>query len=360
MIRDSQHPDQLQSMVMAFFKEYQVGKLLRKSHITKQAGISVLEVFRLLFTLVFYQRILKSVLEHQLMDKFGKDTVYRFLNSPRHNWRRFLLLLSSAVVHRFARLTSENRTDVFIIDDSLFSRSRSKKMELLSKVYDHVSHQFVRGFRMLTLSWSDGNSFVPLCLSLLSSENKRNRLCGINESVDKRTCGYKRRQEGTRKATDVMFKLLEQAQAMGISAKYLLFDSWFSYPSTILQAVRHSLHLVCMLKNMPKVRYGYEGQHFRLSQLYQAIRKRRGRAKILGSVTVQLGEGENGAAGSGQDCVRARSKPFPQVAGASMYRHSPGRRRDRPDLWEAMGHRDIVQGHQILSPTGERTSGAHV
>jgi len=294
MVRDSQHPDQLQSMVTAFFMEYHIGKLLRQSNITKQAGIPVLEVFRLLFALVFHQRSLKRVLEQLAMNQFGKDTVYRFLNSPRHNWRRFLLLLSSAVVRRTARLTSEDRADVFIVDDSLFSRSRSKKVELLAKVYDHVSHTFVRGFRMLTLGWSDGNSFVPLCFSLLSSENERNRLCGVNESIDKRTCGYKRRQEGMRKATDVVFELLAQAQDMGISAKYLLFDSWFAYPSTIIRALEHSVNVVCMLKDMPKVRYGYEGQRLILSELYRAVRKRRGRAKILASVTVQLGQDDKG------------------------------------------------------------------
>lgn len=183
---------------------------------------------------------------------------------------------------------------MFIVDDSLFSRSRIKKVELLAKVSDHVSHTFVQGFRMLTLGWTNGNTFEPLCFSLLSSENERNRLCGVNESIDKHTCGYKRRQEGMRKATDVVFELLVQAQDMGISAKYLLFDSWFAYPSTIIRALEHSVNMVCMLKDMPKVRYGYEGQRLIFSELYRAVRKRRGRAKILASVTVQMGQDDKG------------------------------------------------------------------
>ncbi|GMA50033.1 hypothetical protein GCM10025857_13900 [Alicyclobacillus contaminans] len=97
-----------------------------------------------------------------------------------------------------------------------------------------------------------------------------------------------------RKATEVVFELLAQAQAMGISAKYLLFDSWFAYPSTIIRALSQSLHVVCMLKDMPKVRYGYEGQWLTLSQLYRVVRKRRGRTKIFVSVTVQLGLDEHG------------------------------------------------------------------
>ncbi len=294
MVREPEHQDQLQSMVFGFFKEYSIARLLKQSNITKQAGVAVLDVFRVIFSLVFTQRSLNRWLKQSGGDGFGKDTVYRFLNSPRHNWRRFLLLLSASVIQRISRLTSEDRVDVFIIDDSLFSRSRSKKVELLARVYDHVSHKFVRGFRMLTLGWSDGNSFVPLAFSLLSSETERNRLCGVGDSIDKRTCGYKRRLESMKKATDTLFELLTQAKGMGITAKYLLFDSWFAYPATILRALEHSMHVVCMLKPMPQVRYGHEGHRLTLSELYKAIKKRRGRAKILASVIVSIGQDGKG------------------------------------------------------------------
>ena len=148
---------------------------------------------------------------------------------------------------------------------------------------------------MLTLGWSDGNSFVPLAFSLLSSENERNRLCGVEESIDKRTCGYKRRKESMQKATDAMFELLSQAQATGITVKYLLFDSWFAYPAVILKALEHSMHVVCMLKALPKVRYEYEGHRLTLNELYSAVRKHRGKAKILASVIVTIGQDTKGA-----------------------------------------------------------------
>ncbi|GMA65785.1 IS4 family transposase ISDha5 [Alicyclobacillus fastidiosus] len=203
-------------------------------------------------------------------------------------------MLSAAVIQRISRLISDDRADVLIVDDSLFSRSRSKKVELLARVYDHVSHKFVRGFRMLTLGWSDGNSFVPLTFSLLSSENERNRLRGVEGSIDKRTCGYKRRKESMQKATDILFELLTQAQGMDITAKYLLFDSWFAHPATILRALKHSIHVVCMLKATPKVHYEYEGRRMTLKELYSALKKRRGRAKILASVMVTIGQDAKG------------------------------------------------------------------
>jgi hypothetical protein len=93
---------------------------------------------------------------------------------------------------------------VLILDDSLFSRSRSKAVELLANVHDHTTGKFVRGFRMLTLGWSDGNTFVPLCFSLLSSHNQKNRYVEMNTDIDKRTVGYKRRQESIMKSSKAL------------------------------------------------------------------------------------------------------------------------------------------------------------
>ena len=146
---------------------------------------------------------------------FQKDAIYRFLNDCHYNWRKFLLFLSSKIIQtRIVPLTDEKRVNVFIIDDSLFSRSRSKAVELLARVFDHVNSRYVRGFRMLTLGWSDGNTFLPLAFSLLSSEKESNRLQGVNDSLDKRTNGYRMRKEAIRKSTDVLLDLAETSQGL--------------------------------------------------------------------------------------------------------------------------------------------------
>ncbi len=55
---------------------------------------------------------------------FSKNTFYRFLNDPRINWLRFTTLLALAVIRNFFKpLTSYDRADVFIIDDSLYERA---------------------------------------------------------------------------------------------------------------------------------------------------------------------------------------------------------------------------------------------
>ncbi|MDF2962874.1 MAG: Transposase domain protein [Paenibacillus sp.] len=51
-----------------------------------------------------------------------------------------------------------------------------------------------------------------------------------------------------------------------------------------------------MLKPMPTVKYGYNGKKLTLNELYKAVRKKRGRARILASILVTLGHNEKGEA----------------------------------------------------------------
>jgi hypothetical protein len=158
---------------------------------------------------------------------------------------------------------------------------------LLARVHDHNDHRFYRGFRLLTLGWSDGSSFLPVSFSLLSSANKKNRLAPMAE-IDKRTNGFKRRAESICKAPDVLNKLVKQAHDSGIRADYLLFDSWFSFPAIIIGLLEQKQQVICMLKSA-KTRYCYKGDNLTLNELYKSVRKRCGRAKILASIQIELG-----------------------------------------------------------------------
>ena len=85
---------------------------------------------------------------------FAKDTVYRFMKMIQINWIRFTTILSSWIIKdAIIPLDSEDRANVLIIDDSMFERNRSKKIELLAKVYDHAKHKYRFGFRMHTLAF---------------------------------------------------------------------------------------------------------------------------------------------------------------------------------------------------------------
>jgi hypothetical protein len=283
-----------QDHISNFMKEHRVAEIMKRSNFRKSKGISCTNVFRLIMLLVFTGKNLYRTMLVEAGDvQCKKDTVYRFLNSTRYNWRNFLLLLSSGIIQDFLKpLTDEQRKGVLVVDDSLFGRSRSKKVELLARIYDHVERRYRKGFRMLTVGWSDGATFIPLAFSLLSSEKRKNRLVEMKEDMDKRTNGYKRRREGIQKAPDVLERLIEQVKAREIDARYLLFDSWFAYPKVIMAMLKQTFHVICMLKDLPTLKYVYEGKFVTLGALYKSVRKKRGRAQVLASVIVRITSGE--------------------------------------------------------------------
>lgn len=223
---------------------------------------------------------------------FAKDTVYRFMKMVQTNWIRFTTILSSRIIRdAIVPLDSKDRASVLIIDDSMFERNRSKKVELLAKVYDHAKHKYHFGFRMLTLGWSDGSTFLPVNSILLSTENKKNR---INEAakVDKRTIGYKRRKLSLEKGTSAMLTLLETAKKAAIPAKYVLFDSWFSSPSTLHAVKGIGYDAIGMVKKTPKMFFRYNSEDMSLVSIYNRNKKRRGRSRYLLSVMVDVKDGE--------------------------------------------------------------------
>ena len=275
-----------------YFEKFKMGGLLREAGITKTKGVSPLGIFTIVFNLAFVGKNLYEGVVRNRKICTGKDAVYAFLNSPTYNWRRFSLLFFTRIYIIIKGLLDDEREEVLIIDDSLYGRDRSKKVELLARVFDHVTKKFVKGFRMLTLGWSDGNSFLGIDFALLSSADEKNRHREANPDVDKRTSGYKRRIEAITKSTELIAPMVKRALAVGVRARYLLMDSWFSMPS-LISALRNYIHVICMLKDHPTWRYEYDGKKLRLRDLYAKLRKRKGKAKIKASVLVRLSDGRD-------------------------------------------------------------------
>ena len=187
---------EIEGTLKKFFIDYRIGSLLKACRGEKQKGYSALQIFRYLLCLVFCDRSMyMQLMTGRYSESFGKNTVYRFLNSARTNWERFTCLLSARIINGSIRkLTGSDRQDVFIIDDSLFSRTGGKRTELCSRVFDHVSMKYKRGFRLLTLGWSDGNSFFPILGQLLGS-SKPNNMIGVIKDYDQRSLAAKRRHQ---------------------------------------------------------------------------------------------------------------------------------------------------------------------
>lgn len=284
--QEQQEAKRLQSKISSFIGEFKVGTLLNKSGVRKSKGVSPLTLFSVIFKLPFEGNNFYRGIVTKVGLPFKKNAAYDLLKNPRHNWRKFMLALVVQVSNFFTLLTREEREKVLIFDDSTYDRSRSKVVELLAWIFDHNSGRSLRGFKMLTLGWSDGASFLPLDFVLCSSAKAEKRIQGIKKSLDKRTCGYKRRLEAITKSTDHLEPMVRRAMSLGIKADYILMDSWFCWPAILAKLGQH-LPVICMAKNMPRVFYLHQDQWVTLGTLYSKLKKRPGKARILASVVVK-------------------------------------------------------------------------
>lgn len=277
--------------VQRFFSSHKIGNLLKKCNGTKEKGVPAVSLLRYKLSNVFVGRSMyMQQRTGSFKEDFSKNTFYRFLNSAKTNWLRFTSALASEIANKEIKgLTDQKRTNVFIVDDTLFSRTSCKKTELASRVFDHVEMKFRKGFRLLTLGWSDGNTFLPVNSCLVAS-SKDSNLIGPTKEYDRRSIAGKRRKLAQMKAPEVMLHLLDSAVSAGLSADYVLFDCWFANPAQITAIKSKGMDVIAMIKKSGRIQYRYEGQKLNIKQIYARNKKRRGRSKYLLSVDVMVGK----------------------------------------------------------------------
>ncbi len=137
----NQNDKQISKSIKRFFTRFHISSALKASNAYKKKGIPVVEIFQYLFLLIFSNRSMyMSLITAKNSPGFAKDTVYRFMKMIQINWLHFTTLLASRIIKdAIVPLDSEDRANVLIIDDSMFERNRSKKVELLAKAYWNIS-----------------------------------------------------------------------------------------------------------------------------------------------------------------------------------------------------------------------------
>ena len=263
MINQNAKTDYTSNEFSTAIKELRIGTLLRRSNIRKSCGVSAYEVFQ--------GKNLFRVLNSKHQDRaVSKNTYYRFLNDTSFNWTKLLLLLSAKVSSTFSALTRPERVKVLILDDSVIKRNRSKAVELLARIYEHVEHRYQKGFTMLTLGWSDVYSFLPVCFNMLSSAKKSNRYQEISDKIDQRSNGYKTRKESIFLKPDAAIMMVRRALEAGIRADYVLMNTWFTTEPMVKAVLETGFDVIGMDKQL-KQRYIYNGKKYGLPSLGRCV-----------------------------------------------------------------------------------------
>ena len=256
----------------AWIKHFCPGTTLRQAGLKKRSGIATGWLLQLLLILPFSD--LRIYQLQRASDGLPhRSTFYDFLAQTTYNWRMLVLMVSLRLIEQLQPLTSASQNRVLIVDDSPYKRDRSKKVEFLGHQYNHSSGSYYKGYRMLTMAWSDGHSLVPVDFELLTNSDAHKRL-GEQPKVDLRTHLGRRCLAATTKVTDQTLKMLDRALKATVPADYLVFDSWFAHPA-VLHKLNQRLPVVCMLKNSGKISFRHGKRIYQLRGLYEKVAGRK-------------------------------------------------------------------------------------
>ncbi len=249
-----------------FIEILKIGKYHSIFSSAKQKGISSLLLIRVLISFPFIEQ--KSVHSFTLSywDKFagfGKDAYYRLKNNSRINWRCFLTgIVKQVLITLKARETAiiNNITiRAFIFDDTPIAKT-GHLIEGVSKVWNHVINRSILGFQLLVMGLYDGSMFIPINFSFHREKGtNKKRPFGLKpkhyknqhkKKRDKNTFGAKRKKEldATKIASAV--KMIQYSVKKGITADYVLTDSWFTCWAIVETSINNGLKYIGMFSKV--------------------------------------------------------------------------------------------------------------
>lgn len=223
----------------------------------------------------------------------GKDVFYRLKNRPGICWRMVLWLFAS----KFKALTDGESEPgesprCMIFDDTLLEKT-GKKIEKVSRMWDHVFHRYVLGFKLLLLGYWDGTSFIPLDFSLHRERGKnKEKPFGLTKKEFKKqyrkdrqkgSFADERSQEADQSKIACAVKMFRRAIAQGFRVDYVLMDSWFTCEELIgvvLGVKKQIVHLIGMYKTVT-TKFLFQGKLYNYKQILNLAGKAK-RCRRLG------------------------------------------------------------------------------
>lgn len=256
--------DNVSRDLISLLDTFKLSYWLKTLNMEKRSGVKSIDLLKCL--LVF--RLCGESIYMSYKHKFGniidggKNQFYRFLLRKNMNWRQLLL----HVVISFLRIVKEKSENekvtnwqYAILDDTTLPK-RGFRMEGITKVFDHTTHTFVLGYKLLLLALSDGTSTLPVDFSL-HAENHKNGNGGLTEKQlkkrykakrDKNDCFKERHNELNKKKTEVALTMLKNMLKQGLQPTYLLMDKWFclgTFISEVRSISKKTVHIITLLKD---------------------------------------------------------------------------------------------------------------
>ena len=272
-----------------------ISKLLRQSGFSKRSGVDILTMF-----MVFVKSIFCGAYSlhdrYSLKDVETPDCSYyalmRFISNSKHNWSLLMLLVARTAVSIISALNDKGHVYTLCVDDTVIERPRGKKIEGLSRTFNHVIGKTVKGYANLLITWTDGITNIPVASELMSSRKDDCIIRKLNKRIDRRSAGAKRRANSVMRKPKLLIKLCKGILNKGIKAEYVLMDTWFYSDSLVASLKELSLDSICMIKKNLKFAFVGETERHNLKYILSTLRQRNHTSDIISSVVVQTESGQ--------------------------------------------------------------------
>ena len=168
--------EQAQEQLLVIMKALGIGKIVRNLKFEKTQGYTLISLFISLLIMRLWGKTIASATSNHFhgLCAVSKNTLYRALLNARIDWRMLLtkITLRFHAILREHQVNTDEHDTCAILDDTTFQKS-GIRIEGVSKVFDHVTHNFIYGMKCLTLALSDGKSCYPIDFSLHREKGKK-------------------------------------------------------------------------------------------------------------------------------------------------------------------------------------------
>jgi len=158
------------------------------------------------------------------------------------------------------------------------------KIELIGKVFSHVTRKSCLAFKGLFMGYHDGKSFFSIDFSLHGEKGKNQKKpYGLTKKQlkdryskyrSKNSASQQRKEEYFKTKISQMIEMIKSAITQGLRFEYVLVDSWFTCFELVkfINTRRIGCHLLGMAK-MGITKYLLQGKELNAKQIIDNLRK---------------------------------------------------------------------------------------
>ncbi len=271
--------------IIGLFKHFKSDELTKLFRGLKRRGIPFGEAFlKLILMTIGQMTVFRCVNSQGNKADAGKDAYYGIKNNPMTDWRALVI----AMFLRFESLKQRSVTNLtngikcFIADDTALAK-RGKTLEGISRIWDHVIHRSILGFKGLFLAYWDSVNFVPIDFSLHNEIGKNpQKPFGLKpEELKSRYKKYRHANfPGTARFAETrttkiesIITMISNAISKGITADYVLVDSWFMCEELIRFVFTKPGMFILGMCKFGNPKYDLNGKLYDASNLLERCKK---------------------------------------------------------------------------------------